>query len=248
MNTNKTFSAIVSQPTVRDGSLKSGLALTKLVQAGLDVTLSGSVTVQGKSLELAAIVAASLLPAFDDKYSIDLDTILTLYNGGFVTPLQQQIAKAGISTSEGKKPLPVGSVITAQEYMEGNIKTAKLDQLKLYNTIQACLSGKPTNEQLRVCLSDILDLLFSPDMRHIYAEKLRKEQELEQQFSALTELGFTSISPLKDDTFKASLALTSADKISSLAALGYILKDSSVDMETASITVVFNRQPADKIA
>lgn len=142
----KTFNQVVNQATVRDGSLKSGLALTKLAQANLDVQLSGSIVVEGKELEMAAVLGAALLPAYDAKYSVELNDLLDLYSGGYIAAIQRQIANAGISGTS-KKIITAGSLMTAQEYLEGNLRTATIDCLSLYKDIEQVLS-EPTREKL----------------------------------------------------------------------------------------------------
>lgn len=240
----KTFNETVNQPTTKDGQLKAGLAITKLAQANLDVTLSGSVTVQGKQLELAAVVGAALIPGFDSKFDIELPDLLELYAGGFISPIQKQIASGGTA----KTVLPAGSILSASEFLAGNLKTAKLDNIQIYRDITRFLvTDKTTKQDLVDYLRGIRTQLLSAELFAVYEEKLRKEAELQAQFSALSGIGFESIQPLKDETFSATLALASADSLSQLATLGYTLKDSSVDIASATIKVVFNNKPAEKL-
>lgn len=241
----KTFNEVTNQPTTKDGSLKAGLAITKLANANLDVTLSGTVVVQGQDLELAAIVGAALIPAFDAKFDIELNDLLSLYSEGYISPIQRQIATAGTVAAK----LPHGSVLSAHDYMKGNVRAVKLDNLAIYYSLNRLLaSDKATKADFVEFATELRNQLFGGELLAVYAEKVKKEAELAAQFDSLTSIGFTDIQPLKDSTFSAQLALANADSLSQLSTLGYVLKDSSVDISTATIKVVFNSQPADKIA
>lgn len=241
MSNLKSFNQIVSQPTVRDGSLKQGLSLTRLAESNLNVSLNGSVTVQGKELQLGAIVASALLPAYDNKFSATLDDLLSLYSEGYVSELQRSIANAVVV--EGKKiPLTAGSVLTAEEYLKGHLRVAKIDAGQLYSSITDLLATKPTAAQLTSFIVELQASILSDDTLSIYNEKLRKEKELKEQFIVLDNLGFTDIAQVKENVYSAKVPLTHADNLSQLAPLGYVLIDTKVDIASSTFTIIFNKQ------
>jgi hypothetical protein len=244
----KTFEQVVNQPTVKDGSLKTGLAVSKLANAGLDVSFSGSIEVAGKSLEIGAVIGAALLPAYDNKYDIKLDDLLSLYSSGYI--IQQQANIATIIASGGatssKKPLTAGSVLSAQDYLTGNLKTASIDTVNLYENITALLSSdKTTKQQLTDYLQALQVQLLPNSVLEVYTEKLRKESELAEQFEELTELGFSEIQPITETTYSALLSLANASALQGLTAKSYLLKDSQVDITSATIKVVFEKTITD---
>ena len=244
---NKSFNEVVNQATVKDGSLKTGLAISKLATAGLDVNFSGSIEVQGRQLEVGAVIGAALLPAFDNKYDVSLDSLLDLYQAGYVIQQQANIAAiiaAGGATTK-KAPLTAGSVLSAADYLTGNLKTATIDTVKLYHDIDALLANdKATKSDLFAFLSGIRSQLLPDTIFEVYEEKVRKEQELAAQFEELTALGFSDIQPITETTYSANLALANASALQGLTAKNYLLKDSQVDITTATIRVVFEKTTA----
>lgn len=244
----KTFQQVVSQATVKDGSLKTGLAISKLSTANLNVSFTGSIEVQGKQLEIGAVIGAALLPAFDNKYDVSLDSLLDLYQAGYVIQQQQNIANiiASGGQTSSKKPLTAGSVLSAADYLIGNLKTATIDTVNLYHEINNLLvNDKTTKQQCLDLLTILRGQLLPINLHEVYIEKLRKEEELAKQFEELTELGFSDIQPIADKTYSANLALANASALQELTAKSYLLKDSQVDITSATIKVIFEKTTTD---
>lgn len=241
----KSFQSIVSQPTVKTGELKTGLAITKLANAQLDVQFDGSITVQGKSLEIGAVIGASLLPAFDNKYDVSLDDLLSLYASGYIINQQRNIAELIANGGQSKKGeiLPVGSVLSANDYLANNLKIAELDNIALFATLSKFLINvdKTTKADLVEFVISLHKQLLPESIQVVYEEKLRKETELQAQFAELVTIGFDNIQPIADNRFSATLALTKANALQELTGKGYLLKDSNVDISKAEIKVIFEK-------
>lgn len=242
---NKTFKEAVNRPTTKQGGLKDKLALTKLAQSeSLDIQFAdGILSANGTPLDIFAVTGAAFLPAFDDKFSQTLDETITLYSEGFVIPTQRNVHLAGIE--EQKKPVLSNpkSVLTAEEYKEGNIRLFKLDNISLYyDSLQLVGNPETTKQDLVNYLFDnIINTLFDDAKIKQYNYLLEVEAENAKQYQALTDAGFININRIDDDVYVASLEAGNVSSVQNLAVLGYDLLDSVFDTVALNLTVKFRK-------
>jgi len=187
----KTFTQIVMQPTTRDGTLKSTLALTRLATADLDVSYYGEVSVQGENLELGALVAAALLPAYDNKSTETLGSLLALYRDGYVSAIQKDTAQAlsdaktKVKDRDRAKPFE-----TAEEYLQGNLSIAKIDAVKVYTDIDSLLSSNPDIAALTDFLMNLREQILPTKVMDVYKRKVAEELSIKEQIAKLKALGY----------------------------------------------------------
>ena len=199
----KTFTQIVMQPTTRDGTLKSTLALTRLATADLDVSYYGEISVQGEKLELGALVAAALLPAYDNKSAETLESLLALYRDGYVLALQKDTAQA-MSDAKTKVKDKAKPFETAEEYLQGNLSIAKIDAVKVYTDIDALLSSNPDIAALTSFLKDLREQILPTKVMDVYKRKVAEELSIKEQIAKLKALGYDNARVNSDGSITVS--------------------------------------------
>lgn len=138
-------------------------------------------------------------------------------------------------TGDSKPVLsPAKQVLTAQEYKEGNITLAELDNLQLYAQVSTLLDNKTaTKADLLEFLASIKEQLFSSDKQEVYLIKWEAEKELEKIYESLTIVRFRDIKQLTDGRVTMVLPMGDGDqtKISmdAFESAGYLIDTSIPD-------------------
>lgn len=245
----KTFNEVVNTATTKSGQLKSGLALTKLAQDDtLSVTFNGNIFVNDIELEVGAVIAAALLPAYDDKYQQSLTDTLNLYSEGYVLPTQKNIALAiAAGGASVKKLSPLDNAkrsLTSEEYKNNCLRLNQIDNAVLYEEIEVILQdSKVTKQQLLDFVAGIALKLFTTEQNDTFEVMANAEKLAALEFEALTVAGFSDIKRLADNstiqaTVKTELA---ASAVPQLTTCGYLLIGTVFDAATMSIKVSFKK-------
>ena len=253
MNTT-TFTQIVSQATVTDGSLKKSLDVTRMAgDDSLAVEFNGdNLVINGSLVSPLVAAAAALLPAYQNDSRQSLADRVAMLSAGYINQLQQTVATKLLEAPATKKSNPLHSAkkgLTSSEYKANCLHLGRdnFDAVAVEHLFSIDLA-KATKADLVAYITELRESIYSSEQQEVYSNMLEAEEKTAKQFEGLTSAGFENVTRVGETLIKASLpASIAATALPKLAELGYALTWSNMDVKTFVLDVQFKEGVAEQI-
>lgn len=234
----KNFNEIVSQPTNSDGSLRGKVWTTKLtnmVESGLlDVSTTGTVTVNGTLLNTNSVTAKALQNVGEGEALQDWLDYMSL---DYISPQQ---AKTTVNTD--KKPL-TGHYLTAAEYKANCLKlNTNVDTLTTIEQLVNGVSTTATKDSLMQVIASIARLVITDEQLTTFNTLSEKEAIFSTVQNQIEAIG-GKVTIINDTTIKVNINVSSVDvALKVLTELQFKQVNADFDVKTMSIALTMVKE------